>query len=498
MNSKNDYLLGIDIGTGSIKVIAINKNGHILRSIQNPYKIANGVELDPEKILEVFFDSIKQIKKLEKGNLISITLSSFMHGLMLIDKNNLPLTNIITWADNRSEIIASKLRINPRGQEIYKQTGTPIHAMSPLCKIIWFKVHKKDIFRNAYKLISIKEYLWFRIFNKYEIDYSIASATGLFNTKELDWNNDSLKIAGIKAARLSTIVPCTFSRTYTGNDPYLSSLYNIPICIGSSDGCMANVGSYIKKPSQAALTIGTSGAVRLTTSKAFHDFKSMMFDYVIDKNTHIIGGPVNNGGNVILWMIKTFLKKDKPSAKDFDWYFSSIQKISVGSDGLIFLPYIYGERAPLWDEKASGAFIGIKDFHTTEHFLRAALEGICFALCSILKYLPKAHLITDIHISGGFIKEPTYTQMLADITGKKIKIVFKEDASALGAAIFGKNALGIKTSSKLVSPKVETFLPSKDSHNIYKEYFKIFKELYTPLKSSLHTLSSISESKIPH
>jgi gluconokinase len=236
-----------------------------------------------------------------------------------MDKNNKAITPLITWADTRSGDIAQRLRNLPEAENLYKATGTPIHSMTPLCKIIWLKENEPEIFKAAFKYISIKEFIWYKLFKVYQIDHSIASATGLFDIEKLKWNDFSLQLCSINSSQLSEIMPTNFLRKDV--DSSVTSLLNISsktsFCIGASDGCTANVGSYAVEKGTAALTIGTSGAVRIASSKPIFDFASMSFNYLLDEKTFICGGPVNNGGNVVEWLFESIFNNSKPSEKEY-------------------------------------------------------------------------------------------------------------------------------------------------------------------------------------
>ncbi|MEO6135355.1 MAG: FGGY-family carbohydrate kinase, partial [Ginsengibacter sp.] len=345
---------------------------------------------------------------------------------------------------------------------------------------------------------SIKEFIWFRLFNVYEIDMSIASATGLFNIKNFEWNKPSLKFCGIKADKLSAIVQTNYSRNNI--DASHAQLMQVPanttFCIGASDGCLANIGSNAMENGIASLTIGTSGAVRIACSKPVNNFDAMIFNYVLDEETFISGGPINNGGSVIKWMFKTFLNKPDPTAKDYLTFFKTIDSISAGSEGLIFLPYLYGERAPVWDENAAGVFFGVKSYHTTGHFLHASVEGICYALNSILQIIETSTLpIKQLNVSGGFTNSPIWIKILANVTGKKIYLSGKEDASSIGAALLSmKSEKIIAHYPTSGNEDKDTIHPDKKAHAVYEKYFKVYKNLYEPTKNSMHELSKINRS----
>lgn len=500
--SKNNssYIIGIDIGTGSAKAIAMTEEGSIIADSQFFYPTENTQpgysEQDPDVIWKAFANCIKRIVSILKYPPVSISLSSAMHSLMVLNKKNKPITPLITWLDTRSAGIAERLRNLTEAEHIYNATGTPIHSMSPLCKIIWLRENSPRIFKAAFKFISIKEYIWYQLFEKYEIDFSIASATGLFNIDRYDWNDTSLQLCGIHYSQLSDLVSTDCIRKDVS--PVISALLSVPattsFCIGASDGCLANVGSYAIEKGTAALTIGTSGAVRIASSKPVLNFNAMTFNYLLDNKTFICGGPVNNGGNIVDWLFSTFMNISQPSEKDYKDLFKAIDKVPAGSKGLIFLPYLHGERSPVWDERSSGVFFGIKPFHTNDFFLRAALEGICYSMNQVLEIVESStKKIQQLNVGGGFIHSKTWLKILADITGKKLCLIETEDSSAVGAVLLNMKALKmIKNYSALKPGKNAVIMPDKDNNKVYKRYYAVFAKLYEPMKESMHEVYEIS------
>jgi len=493
------YIIGVDIGTGSAKAVAVDEEGTPIADSQVYYKTNSPQpgysEQDPEIIWNAFAQCIRDILSKINQVPLAVSFSSAMHSLLVVNNKNIAITPLITWEDTRSEKISEDLRNSREAKSIYTSTGTPIHSMTPLCKIKWTKENEKKIFKQASKFISIKEFIWYRLFNKYEIDYSIASATGLFSIKNLKWNKPSLKFCGIDESHLSEPVPTDFIRT--GINSAISATLNIPeetsFCIGASDGCLANLGSDAITKGTAALTIGTSGAVRIACSRPIVNYSAMIFNYVLDDSTFISGGPVNNGGNVLKWIFKTFLNNQSPTNNDYKNIFEQIEKIPPGSEGLIFLPYLHGERAPIWDEKASGLFFGIQSLHTNAHFFRAALEGICFALNSILEIIEtSSSAIKQLNVSGGFVHSQIWMHILADISNKKICLVQTEDASSVGAALLGMKALQIIRNYSPVNKMAKTTVqPSKKNVAIYKKSYAVYRNLYPSLRNYMHELHKI-------
>ena len=492
------YIIGTDIGTGSTKTVAMDLKGKIIAHSQIYYSTDEPhpgySEQDPQIIWNAFVNCIKKIISDVKYPPVSICLSSAMHGLLVLDKNDKPITPLITWADTRSGKIAEKIRQLPEAEELYKATGTPIHSMTPLCKIMWLKENQPEIFNAAFKFISIKEFIWFRLFNVYETDHSIASATGLFNIETFQWNDFSLKLCNINSSQLPELVATDFIRKDLNKE--IAASLDIPantmFCIGASDGCLANIGSYAIEKGTAALTIGTSGAVRIANEKPIFNFEEMSFNYVLDKQTFICGGPVNNGGNIMDWMFETFLKNTDPKEKDFEKFFKLVDTIPSGSKGLLFLPYLYGERAPVWDERSCGLFFGIKPFHTNAYFLRAAIEGICYSMNQVLEMVESSTEIMQLNVGGGFIQSQIWMKILSDVTGKKLCVIETEDSSAIGAAILNMKALKIIEDYDSLQPKNNMLIePDMVNHSLHKKYYLVFKNLYPSLKKSMHDVFKI-------
>jgi gluconokinase len=419
-----------------------------------------------------------------------------MHSLLAVNKAGKPLMNMMTWADLRSAHYAHELEQKPIAKNLYQTTGVPIHAMSPLCKLIWLKHEAKNIFTKAYKFISIKEFIFLKLFGKYVVDHSIAAATGLFDEKNLCWYDESLKLASITEEHLSVLAPVEHYETalLPAIQKKLKIKTAIPFVLGASDGALANLGSGIINKTNAAATVGTSGAIRITSDQYLIDEKQRLFCYYITDGFYITGGAINNGGIAWQWLIEDVLEDDFTNEQKLKALFNQSSKVDAGANGLIFLPYILGERSPVWNENARGAFIGLTASHTKAHIIKAVLEGVCFSLVDVMYALEETSgNIKNIYLSGGIIKSEQWVQILADVSGKKIFINEGADASALGAAFIGMKAIGLVKKigdAKMFLSNVKTFKPNRSNHAIYKKYFEIYRSLYGKLKDTFNELSS--------
>jgi gluconokinase len=488
-----EYFVGIDIGTSSVKALALGEGAQSLGISQKSYPAhieANGTyEIDPGVVyqltLQALEDLLKQIEDVH--SLKAISFSAAMHGLMALDEEGNPLTSLITWADTRAAAITRTYKDSPEARELYRITGTPIHPMSPLCKLRWINRTQPGLASRARKYISIKEYIWFRLFGVYEIDYSMASATGLFDTQALKWSPLALKEASVKEQQLSQPVSVFKQRSHP-NTPIHGLPADTPFIIGGADGCLANLGTGVIQPKEASLTIGTSGAIRIVSPDWNPDPEGRLFQYLLTDGLYVRGGAINNGGNVLDWLL-SLMGQGRP-LKDL---MQAAFKITPGSEGLMFLPYIYGERAPIWDAEASGAYVGLRGYHQKAHFFRAATEGISYALYDIGQRMSAQQPIEKIYVSGGFTQSPAWVQQVSDLFGLPVILSEDADASATGAIILAMLATGILSDIQDVTQLVktrQTVYPNHTAHQTYQRYFSIYQELYPALSPSLNQLHS--------
>ena len=493
-----NYYMGIDIGTTSTKAVAFSDAGDVLAREEIAYPIlhpfASYSEQNPEEILEAVINSIARIAAaLPDKHPVLISFSAAMHSVMAVDAQGQPLTNCIIWADNRASDIAEHLRETTMGDVFYHSTGVPIHAMSPLCKLLWLKENKRELFAAAAKFIGVKEYIFSRLFNTYIVDTPVASATGFLNIHSLQWDEAILAYAGIKASQFSTVTSAYHkemlvpgSRYY--QDARLGQVLTTPFIIGGSDGGLANLGSGAVGKNAMAISIGTSSAVRVVTNEVYTDEHMRTFCYHLSNSSYILGGASNNGAVVLQWFKDAVLN----TAESHEQLFTAAEKIPAGSNGLLFIPYLMGERAPVWNSHANGVFFGLNITHTRAHFTRAIMEGIVFNVYSIGRVLMEKKKITEIFATGGFTKSPFWLQTLCDMFNCTVHVSGAVESSASGAVILGMHAVGIE--KKWKARIVETYEPNALQHSLYSKQFRKFERLYELLKNEMGDASDIEPS----
>jgi gluconokinase len=470
------FYIGIDIGTTATKAICFDINGNVIRQVSNSYTMYHpkpdwSVQ-DPQEILQVVINCIAEITKGIQPEFISF--SSAMQSIIAIDETGKPLTDAILWADNRANSIAEKLKNSEKGKHFYQKTGIPIHPFSPITKIAWFKEFDSDIFSQTYKFISIKEYVWYHLTNEYYTDTSMASGTGLLNIHTLQWDPEILDFLNLKPQQLSTVCEVTHQCKGVSDD----FLY----VIGGGDGALANLGTGAMNKNCIALTIGTSGAVRLPIDKPYLNEQMRTQCYHLMDDQYLVLGAVNNGAIILQWLRETLLKTDQ----SFETLFQEAERIPAGAEGLLFVPYLLGERAPIWDAAAQGSLLGMQITHTQAHLVRATLEGILFGLFQITEILlpdSEKRKQTKVMASGGFGKSELWLQMVADIFQMEVETSQTIEGSAWGAVLIGMKSTGKDVSYENKAGK--TFYPNTAYKSVYEAAFTKFKKVYPVLKNLL-------------
>lgn len=492
-------MLGVDIGTTSTKAVLFSEKGEVIAQKNIGYPLytpdISTAEQDPEEIFMAVLTAITKIMKHHSSKKLSfISFSSAMHSVIAIDENDEPLTPCITWADNRSEAWAHKIKDELNGHEIYMRTGTPIHPMSPLSKIAWIVNDRPEIATKVKKYIGIKEFIFKKLFDEYVVDHSIASAMGMMNLKKLAWDEGALTIAGITQDQLSRLVPTT--EIFTNCNHEIAKQIGIdpqtPFVIGASDGVLSNLGVNAIGKGEIAVTIGTSGAIRTIIDEPQTDEKGRIFCYALTEKHWVIGGPVNNGGMVLRWIRDELAASEVETAKrlgidPYNVLTKIAERVRPGADGLLFHPYLAGERAPLWNPDVRGSFFGLTMSHKKEHMIRAALEGVIFNLYTVYLALTEAmkEPVTRIQATGGFARSEVWRQMMSDIFDADVVVPESYESSCLGACILGLYATGKIESFEVASEMIGSthkHTPDEEAAKEYRQLVPIFISLSRALE----------------
>lgn len=485
--------IGIDIGTTSTKTLIYDQDAKILASTTDFYPLLNNMpdmaEEDPDEIFAAVQNGIQTViaqAAVAPNEIAAVSFSVQQHSLMAIDRDGNPLTNLLTWADNRSEKIVADLKENaPKlATELYQRTGVPTHPMAPIFKLKWLKQTMPTVFNNAAYWIGIKEYIFYRLFDRLITDYSVASSTGFLNGASLDWDSVALKYVGITKDKLPELTSST-DHLIGLKSEYAKKLgltVETPFVLGASDGSLSNVGVGAISDDTLAVSIGTSAAIRSIVDQPLIDQKGRVYCYpLIPNKKWIIGGPINNGGIIFRWLrdrIYDDLKDRKLPGDPYDYLTSLAADVPAGANGLLFLPYLEGERAPIWDANARGTFFGLNESQSRKEMARAVLEGIIFNIYAVLLTMREVTgEIDNIMATGGFARSALWCQMMADIFEANVKVPEAFESGTLAAMVLAKISLGeaedLSEVNQYIGP-VKTYKPNPKNFARYRELMNIF------------------------
>ncbi len=486
------YVIGLDLGTSSVKAVGFDRTGHVLCRQSVPLRMLSPAPGRQELRAEVVYRAVLSVVRRCVACLAcppaAIALSSAMHSVLAVDEAGRPLTPLLVWADTRAADMAEPLRGTGFAREVHHRCGTPWHAMLPLLKIPWIREHLADIMPAVHRFLDIKSYVVQRLCGVPLLDTSLASATGLFDGFTGDWFGPSLDFAGISAAALPELVStrAALPPLLPGPARSMGIPRDIPFLIGAADGCLSNLGAGAgPECRRAVLTVGTSAALRVSTRTMDIRPSPALFRYGLFTDWFVIGGGSNSGGAVYDWFTRTFLGRT-PGHAAVGAAQERLADLPPGSAGLTFLPYLLGERAPVWDAGAKGCFHGIGIRHTRDHFHRAVLEGLCFNLRLVGDSLERAgHGFDHILADGGFTNHPAWLQLVADVFGKPVQRASVADSAARGAGILAMQYLGLQTEDwhsggmPIPSP---IFRPDLSLQDTYRACIDAFAGLYGRLR----------------
>ncbi len=443
-------ILAVDIGTTTLKTALYRQDGTLFCEEERHLTLytpeAGHREHDPTEVWETFqalMSSALKLAQSEGHEFAAISLSSYMHSLILVDSEGQPLTQCILWNDARASEEAKALQESPLGLEIYRMSGTPLHPMSPLCKLSHFAKTHPALLQKTCKAVSIKEYIVYRLTGRWLCDLSMASGTGLLDQRRLQWSDLALETAGIERSQLSRLVPTTeIVRDWAPEQVRAFGLErSIPLIMGAGDGPLANLGSRGLASGAAICTIGTSAAVRIVSREPILDPEGRTFSYILTEETQVAGGALNNGGIAYDWLRKTlrFSEHLDPLLAPLD----SKEQVQLGA-GLIFLPYLSGERAPYWDANLRAAFLGLHHEADALDLLMAGLKGICFAIKDVFAVLTATaqEEVQTVYGNGGFVRSRYWRQLLADILELPLVTLKGGGGPLFGAFVLAQLALG--------------------------------------------------------
>lgn len=485
------YVIGIDLGTSSVKSILVNQLGEVCAESAQEYPLihlkSGYSEQNPEEWVNQTVKSLKELTDrsgVSASDIEGISFSGQMHGLVLLDENMQVLRNAILWNDTRT---------TPQCQQIIQEFGDTVLAVTrnavlegfTLPKLLWVQQHEPELFAKSAVFMLPKDYLRFRLTGAVHMDYSDAAGTLLLDVINKNWSEE---IAAKFSIPLSICPPLVESSACVGSllpgmaDQTGLSI-NTKIMAGGADNACGAIGAGIVSSGKTLCSIGTSGVILSYEEEKSRDFEGKVhFFNHGQENAYYTMGVTLSAGQSLKWFKETF-----DDGETFEEVTAGLDELPIGSGGLLFTPYLYGERTPHADSLIRASFIGMDETHTKKHFAKAVMEGITFSLQESLEiFRSQGKEIDSIVSIGGGAKNPVWLQMQADIFNARVLTLTSEQGPAMGAAILAAVGTGwfesLEECSQTFINTASIYDPNPEAVIRYQELFKVYQNVYGKTK----------------
>jgi len=497
------YFLGIDISTTGAKALIIDDAGMVASSATTPLSLSTPRHLwseqEPRDWWEAVHSSIRQALKeasVSGEEISSVGLTGQMHGLVLLDEKREVLRPAILWNDQRCAAECDEIREIVGKERLIQITGNDALTGFTAPKIVWVRKHEPDVFARARHVLLPKDYIRFKLTDRLAMDKADGSGTILFDLKSRDWSATVLNELSIP---LEWMPPTFEGPQITGEVTTEAAAATglragTPVIAGGGDQAAQAVGVGVVKPGIVALTLGTSGVVFAATEASLIEPEGRLhaFCHALPDRWHLMGVMLSAAGS-LQWHHDT-LAPDMTFVDLVDEAASS----PAGSEGLLFLPYLSGERTPHPDPLARGAWVGLTVRHRRAHLTRAVLEGVAFGLKDSFTLIQSAGLgaIEQVRVSGGGAKSLLWQQILADVLGSELVTVNTTEGAAFGAAILAGVGEGrwpdVETACERTVKVLGRVSPDAQRANLYSQLYESYRNLYPALKPTFNRLAELS------
>lgn len=487
----DEYVLGVDLGTSAVKVSALDHSGRIIAQESSDYDLMQPEpgynEQNPEDWVSGTTIAIVRLilnDHLKPEEIVGISFSGQMHGLVLLDENNRVLRPAILWNDTRTTVQCKEIEEQMGDAFIAITKNRPLEGFT-LPKLLWVKENEPSIWKKAKTFVLPKDYVRYRMTGKLAMDYSDATGTVLLDVAKSEWSKTICDKFNIP---ISICPPLIQSIDFAGNvTPAYAEFSGLTMKTqvfgGAADNAAGAVGAGILHPNMVLSSIGTSGVVLKYENSADVDYHGVLQfeDHAIPDKFYSMGVTLAAGYS-LSWFRKTFAPSD-----DFAEFVASAGKSTVGANGLLYTPYIVGERAPYADAAIRGSFLGVDGTHKRYDFIRAVLEGIVFSFRDIFEIYEEngGNFDTVVSIGGGS-KSPLWLQIQADIFNRKVVSLANEQGPGMGAAMIAAVGTGwfgsLQDCAKQFVHFGEEYMPKSDNVKKYQEIYKIYRQIYAQTK----------------
>jgi xylulokinase len=501
-----NYLLGIDIGTSGTKSVLFDTNGQAIASNTAEYPLYqphNGwAEQDPSDWWRGVCSSVKAVTaNVDKHEIAGVGLSGQMHGLVMLDGSGNVLRRSIIWCDQRTAAECEEITQKIGREKLIDITANPALTGFTASKILWVRNNEPEVYEKCRKVLLPKDYIRYMLTGEYATEVSDASGMQLMDIKKRTWSDEVLQKLGIDKAWLGEMhesfeisgVVSSRAAEETG------LLAGTPVAGGAGDQAAGAVGNGIVKSGIISSTIGTSGVVFAHTDTPVIDKLGRVhtFCHAVPGAWHIMG--VTQGAGLSLkWFRDNFCSAEMETADSLgcDPYVlmdKEAATVPAGANGIVYLPYLMGERTPHLDPDARGVFFGLSAIHTKKDMLRAVMEGVTFSLRDCLEIIRATGITVDeVRASGGGGKSPLWRQIQADVFGSAVKTVNSGEGPALGVALLAGVGAGVYSSvpqaceAVIKAEKVQA--PNMENNRIYQGCYSLYTSLYPALKDTFKEL----------
>jgi gluconokinase len=495
-----ERFVGVDVGTTGARAVVFDRDGRPLAEANREYPLytprPGWAEQDAVEVAETVLGCIRRAARkagVSRRQPVAIGLSGTFHSVLPIGPDGQPTRRALIWADTRASAEAVQIRTERDAMALYRRTGCPIHPMYLPAKLRWLR--QADGPATGYR--SIKEYLAFRLTGRWACDLSVASGTGLLGMARREWDPEMLEIAAVRADQLSPLVETTDAvGTLTPAAAAAAGLSAESVVVaGAGDGVLASLGAGAIEPGEMTATIGTSGATRIVTAEPRVDEQqARTWCYYLADGLWVAGAAINNAGIAFRWTGEKLLRTGPRYEQVLEW----AEQVGPGAGGLLFLPFLTGERAPFWNADARGVLFGLALDHDHRNVARAAVEGVCYRMRSIYDALAEvAGPVGQVRVTGGFTRSPFWMQMLADVLEQRLWVPTVQEATALGAAalaMVGVGALSRPAEIGRFTAAGPPLAPDPARFDLYRRTFALYMRTYWALQEQFRDVAEMQRS----
>ena len=507
------FILAHDTGTGGDKAVLTDLSGRILHSHYQPYPVLyprpEWAEQDPEALWQAVAGTTRQVIEaagINPKEILALGISAQMFNLLPVDEDGRPVTPMLSWLDVRSTAQADRLLLGDLPSFLFQHTGNIPTAKDVIPKILWLKEERPDLWKRTARLLDCKEYILHRLTGRFATDYHGASAYFLFDPQRKTWSEAVCRALGIPIEMLPPAYPCTevIGEVTTEAAAQTGLAAGTPVVACAGDVAVAQSGSGASAAGKAHLCIGTATWVGVSSKVLINDPARPFWALShIDPDKWIIAGEMETGGGALMWFRDAFCQAEAEEAErrgisTYELLGQMASAVPPGSEKLLFAPWLSGERAPVLDHYARGAFAGLSMGHTKGHLARAVMEGVAFHIRWILEAMEAIGLpIREANAIGGGSTSALWTQIISDITGRTLHVVEHPlEAGAIGAALAVAVGMGIYPNmeavdgliriARVVEPQGEAGRVRYDA--LYREYRALYEAL-APIFRRIHEVS---------